>query len=144
MIRRPYSSGRSRAAGAKGRRRRSAPHVVVVESHADTRELYAEALTWFGFRVTALAAPADACTTLRNDPPSALITNLRRAGTTGPCICDKLRRKGKTPRIPVIAMSTWRPDQERAINQGCFAAVLMKPCLPDELLQVVRTVLRGS
>lgn len=120
-----------------GRRSR----VVVVDPDDDSRDLYVEYLTWAGVRVRAVRTAADALRIVSRRPPDALITCLRLAAMDGFALCDALRTMAHTRRLPVIAVSTCRTDHDRAVRDMRFVSVLMKPCLPDILLQSLRATL---
>ena len=112
-------------------------HIAIVDAHVDSCDMYAEALAWFGFGVTALSTAHDVEETLRSEVPDAIVTSLRYGGINGFGLCDLLRANPRTARVPVIALSTCVPDFERAVHDGRFEAVLMKPCLPDALRAVI-------
>jgi chemosensory pili system protein ChpA (sensor histidine kinase/response regulator) len=116
-------------------------HVVIVESHGDSREMYVESLTRSGFRVTACPTVGDVSGRIADEVPDAIVTSLRLPGGNGFSLSAMLRGDARTAHIPVIALSSCMPDHERAIASGRFAAVLMKPCLPDTLRDALRAAL---
>jgi len=117
----------------------SAPRVLLVEAHADTRDLYAEYLRYAGFVVTTadtvaeatrLAASVDAvvsglCIERRMDG-IALIAGVRALDAPG-------------PRLPVIIVTAHllEADKRSALAAGADK-VLTKPCSPDVIAAALR------
>jgi DNA-binding response OmpR family regulator len=66
---------------------------------------------------------------------------LRLVGADGFALRDSLLADPRSAHIPVIAMSTTEADYDRGRREGSFAAVLMKPCLPDVLCRRLRHAL---
>ncbi len=119
----------------KHHRSRWASRVVIVEPHDDSRELYAEYFTWAGLFVKTVPTAAEALRLTLDATQDAVVTCLRLRGMDGFALCNVLRAVPWLNRIPVIALSTCHSDHERAVDGASFAAVLMKPCLPEALLK---------
>lgn len=124
--------------------------VVLLEPDRDSQELYAEYFNWVrlrkwdGLHVTVVPSASAALRTMSCQMQDALITCLRLPGTSGFALCDALRAVRRTSHLPVLALSTCKADYERAVCDGRFAAVLMKPCAPDVLLESLRTVVAAG
>ncbi len=106
---------------------------MLVDADADSRDIYRESLNWAGFRVTALADAVTALSSVRRARPDLIVTALRLPGLDGFDMSALLHSDPRTAGIPLIALSTSVSDHERALHEGRFAAVLMKPCLPATL-----------
>jgi CheY-like chemotaxis protein len=121
----------------------------MLEPHRDSQELYEHYFRWIGLhrwaglRVTVVRSANRALRIIAHGTHDALITCLRLPETSGFAVCDALHAVPRTGRMPVIALSTCLTDHERALRDGGFAAVLMKPCTPDVLLESLRHVLEG-
>ena len=118
--------------------------LVIVEPHDDSRGLYNEYFDWAGVVLTAVPTAADALRTIRRETPDAVVTCLRLPDMDGFALCDALRAIPRTNRIPVIALSTCRPDHERAVRDTRFATVLMKPCSLEIMLGSLRSALAAG
>lgn len=116
-------------------RGRQTRHIVIVDAHDDSRAMYAEYFEWMGVPVTTSPTAAGALRVIRRELPDAVITCLRLSDMDGFGLCHTLREMPRTKRIPVIGISTCLLDHERAARDHCFAAVVMKPCLPEDLLE---------
>lgn len=114
----------------------------MVDPHDDSRELYAAYFKWAGVHVTAVPLSVDALRVMRGRAPDAVITCLRLPGMDGFELSDAIRAMPETSRTPVIAFSTCLPEHLLALRDRRFAAVLMKPCLPETVLKSLRRVLR--
>jgi CheY-like chemotaxis protein len=55
-------------------------------------------------------------------------------------LCAAIRAVREASGVPIIAISTSPPDYERALLDDRFAAVTMKPCLPEDLVRLVRAL----
>jgi DNA-binding response OmpR family regulator len=117
---------------------------VIVEPHDDSRGLYEEYFDWARVGLTTVPTAADALRTIRRETPEAVVTCLRLPDMDGFALCDALRAMPRANRIPVIALSTCRPDYERAVRDTRFAMVLMKPCSLEILLGSLRGALAAG
>lgn len=123
---------------------RPPPLVLVVEDHADTREMYAEWLIHKGFRVAQSSYADDAMKKVRKLRPDIITTDVGLHGGKDGCqLCADLKADADTKDIPVIAVTAWAMGGhiERARKAGCDA-VLPKPCSPDLLLNEIQRLLK--
>jgi CheY-like chemotaxis protein len=118
--------------------------IVIVDAHDDSRELYAQYFKWVGLHATAVPIAADALRMMSRRALDAVVTCLRLPDMDGFALCDALRAMSRAVRLPVIGVSTCLPDHERAVCDTRFAAVLMKPCLPEDLLDSLRETLAAN
>jgi CheY-like chemotaxis protein len=118
------------------------PLVLIVESHEDTRALYAIALASMGFEVIAEGNPADAYGRAWKIHPDIIVTDIAARQHDGWTLLHDLKQDPRTRDIPVVVMtvdgqSTVRERVESARGAAC----LVKPCLPDALAVELRHVL---
>jgi two-component system cell cycle response regulator DivK len=119
---------------------RSAPIVLLIDDHADTRDLYAQILSLSGFSVweaeDGAAALAKAVAGLL---PSVVVTDLRMPGLSASELCRRFAERG----VPVVALTGVGPghEHEEMRAAGC-AAIIIKPVTPDKLIEEVRRILR--
>jgi two-component system cell cycle response regulator DivK len=116
--------------------------VVVVEDHADSREMYVHCLAMFGFRTAEAGDGQQAIRLAVELRPDLIVTDLSLPGLDG---CDLIRRLSADPAtrsIPIIALTAHadRASALRARQAGC-TAFLAKPCPPDALVAEVNRVL---
>lgn len=115
--------------------------VVLVQSDADNRAMYAEFLRYQGFVPVPMSTAADA---LRVAPRAdVVVTGILLPGhMDGIELVTRLKTDDCTKHIPVIVLTAcaWQSDRDRATAVGCDA-FLPKPCLPDVLVHEIRRVL---
>lgn len=116
--------------------------VLLVEPHADTRELYTEFLASRGFRAHAVATTADAWPLV----PSAdiVVTEIQvTEASDGLDFVRRVREPGNARPLPIIVLSACATARDAIdANDAGGDLFLTKPCLPEELVAAIRRVLR--
>jgi DNA-binding NtrC family response regulator len=127
-----------------------APHVdpkviLLIDGHADTRELYSVHLTSVGYQVEDAATTMDAMRRIARHTPDVIVTDLRGPGSDDIQFCRALKGSAVTQDVPLIAITAWADARTAcgAREAGC-ASVLAKPCLPGELQFEIARVLEAS
>jgi len=124
---------------AVGRPRLDGQTILVVEDHADARDLVAAVLEGAGARVLVVSSAEEAIETVRQIRPDVLLTDLGLPGEDGYAL---LRRfQALYPNVPAIALTAYArtSDRERALAHG-FDRYLIKPIEPDELVSEIASV----
>jgi len=114
--------------------------VLLIESHDDSRDMYADYLRACGFTVQT-ADTTDEGLILASDA-DVIVTEIRVHGSfDGVELVGRLRDADATKQTPIIVLTScaFEPDHERARAAGC-TVFLPKPCLPDQLLREIRDV----
>ena len=111
--------------------------VLLIEPHADTRDLYDFGLTAAGFDVVTADGVASALLAFATHPPNIVV------GAVGPRDCGEraLLTCWARASIPVVALTTY-PDP--ALQRAGMTSVLLKPCLPTDLATAIREALTVS
>lgn len=119
--------------------------VLPVDDDRDTLALYGLILETFGFRVLPAENGRTALEVAAEDPPDIVVTDLAMPVMDGVELCARLRSDPSTRTIPILAVSgqAWNGTDERARSAGCDE-VLLKPCLPDRLVEAVGRLLGRS
>jgi len=116
--------------------------VLMVEAHEDSRVMYAEFLEQHRIAVIAVPTADEAIPLLVH--ADLLITELVLIGSArdGLELIRRVRADETTRRLPIIVLSASAALSER---QGALSAgadiVLLKPCTPERLLEMVRWLL---
>ncbi|HUF23180.1 MAG TPA: response regulator [Vicinamibacterales bacterium] len=115
--------------------------VLLVEDHADTRMFYAE-LFRGSFDVIEAGRGDRALQLAREQMPSLIITDIALPGITGIELAKALKGDEATAGIPIICLSGYA-DQETsdAVAASGIDRLLLKPCLPDDLLAHVNELM---
>src|SRR5258708_20420923 len=88
------------------RQPRPQPRVLRADGHADTRELYAMALTSFGFETTIASDGADAFARARQTHPDIVVTELFFPRLDGWKLIRDLKRDARTRDIPIVIVTS--------------------------------------
>jgi CheY-like chemotaxis protein len=118
------------------------PLVLVVDDYQDAREMYAEYLTFSGFRVAEAANGVDAVQQATDLSPDIILMDLSLPGMDGWEATRRIKLDERTRHIPVIALTGHALPgvSSSARDAGCDAFII-KPCLPDAVVGEVRRLL---
>jgi len=121
------------------------PIVLLVDDDADTLDMYEIGLTAVGFRPLTTRDGSSVSRQVDAVCPDVVVTDLQLQGTSGWVVVESLRRNAKGRTIPVVLLTgSSSPQIDRQAQELGCAAVVMKPCTPDELGEVLRQVLTTS
>ena len=118
------------------------PIVLLVDDDADTLEMYELGLSGAGFLTVGTRDGMSVGLQVDAVHPDVVVTDLHLRGTTGWNVMQFLKTRDGAKAIPVVLLTGHSSDEidQQAQDLGC-AAVLTKPCTPDELGVVLRRVL---
>ena len=104
--------------------------------------MYQLSLESAGFEVIAAYSGGDGIRLARARYPDAIVLDLRLPDITGWEVCGLLKSDPQTERIPIVLLTAAASPTlgDQAVHAGC-AAHLLKPCVPDELVKIIRDVL---
>ena len=108
--------------------------------------MYAEWLTEAGFLVDQAHNGMQALERALESRPNVVVTDLKIPGIDGFELTRRLKQDPRTSDIPVLAVTgyaAFASDPDRARRAGC-AAVLQKPCSPEDLEAAIRSVIEGT
>jgi len=119
--------------------------VLVVEDHADDRELITTALQRCGAEVTATASAAEALASFDVAVPDVLVSDIGLPGQDGHALLREIRQRPreKGRETPALALTAFAAEEDRrkAAAAG-FNEYLAKPAAPEELVAVVAALAR--
>jgi signal transduction histidine kinase/ligand-binding sensor domain-containing protein/CheY-like chemotaxis protein len=117
--------------------------VLVVDDHAQSRDMLCDLLDGCGFETLPAADGAAALATLRRRMPDLILTDQRMDGMDGWRLLLAVRRSH--PRLPVLLYSASPPLRPAEIEQTlAFDAVLLKPAGGRPLLEAIDGLLRQA
>ena len=118
-------------------------HVLVVDDHADTLELFSTSLLTFGAKVLTARSARDALTIVKTVRVNAMVSDLAMPGEDGLWLIQQLRRlkHEQGGSIPAIAVTAHRDRYAagRVTDLG-FEAFLTKPVDPFDLARAVASL----
>ena len=115
----------------------AAIRVLLVEPHADSRELYVLGLTVAGFDVFAAEDGASAAVAFAAHMPAIVVSETRLPDMSAADLLAQFSDAG----VPVIALTT-DPLFRRQARSARLSTVLLKPCFPDQVAAAIRMVLK--
>ena len=111
------------------------PLVLIVDDSEDNRTMYAEFLSFSGFRVVESVDGADAIEKATRLLPDVIVTDLVLPITDGWEATRRLKDSAATRHIPIVALSGSSSESGRdQLSAAGFDAFFMKPCPPDALV----------
>jgi two-component system cell cycle response regulator DivK len=125
-------------------KRESAPLVLIVDDFDDSRAMYAEFLNYSGYRVEQAGNGLEAVELTQRLLPDAVVMDLSLPIVDGWEASRRLKADERTKRIPIIALTGHSVAGHAAGGKvgGCDA-LLVKPCLPEELVAKLEELLRS-
>jgi two-component system cell cycle response regulator DivK len=119
------------------------PSILIADDDRDIRELYRACFDLSGFRTAEAATGHDAILTAERLLPDVLLTDFVLPDIDGLAVARRLKQQVKTAGIRVILMTGFDLEgfQRKAADAGICRA-LLKRCLPDAMLRVVRRALQ--
>ena len=132
--------------GRRGQDHAGLAIVLVVDDHADSRELTATVLQEIGIAVAEAATGEAAMQRARALPqPHLILIDLGLPDCHGTDVVRAMKNDAATAAIPMIALSAsvMTADKENAAAAGCIGFV-EKPVMPDEIVRIVRQVLENQ
>jgi CheY-like chemotaxis protein len=121
-----------------------APRILIVDDFEDNRAMYAQFLTFSGFRVAEAANGVEALEKATALMPDLIVMDLSLPVMDGWEATRRLKRDARTRQIPVLALTGYAlsAHSKEAKEAGCDAFVT-KPCLPDQLVSEIQRLLES-
>ena len=114
---------------------------MLVEDHDDTRLIYVEFLR-MTYEVSEARDGVAALQSIDERAPDVVVTDLALPRMDGFELVSRIRAQKHTSTLPVIALSGYSGHQyDERIRSAGTTLVLLKPCMPDELVDAINGVL---
>jgi two-component system, cell cycle response regulator DivK len=113
--------------------------ILLVDDHEDNRVALMMVLQREGYRVLEAENGREAVRVAREELPDLVLMDLAMPVMDGRAALRALREDPRTAQIPVVALTAMAlsVDRERLRGEG-FESLLVKPCMPPQLLAEVR------
>jgi CheY-like chemotaxis protein len=116
----------------------AAPLILVVDDFEDNRAMYAEYLSYSGYRVEQASNGQEAVELTRRLMPDIVVMDLSLPVMDGWEATRRLKADDLTKHIPVIALTGHAlAGHSRGAEEAGCDAFLAKPCLPERLVAKV-------
>jgi two-component system cell cycle response regulator DivK len=118
---------------------------LLVDRDPETRRMYAEYLKLALCEIEEASDGREALAKAISRRPDVIVTETRLPGISGFDLCGLLRHDSTTQAIPIVVVTgdSYPASVTRAERAGANL-VLVKPCLPEKLLDGMRQVLQHS
>jgi CheY-like chemotaxis protein len=118
--------------------------ILLVDDYPDTLEMYRLALEAGGFRVLTASTAGDGLRFARQEVVAVIVLDVHMPGVDGMGFMRALAADPHTRGIPRIVLTAdARPATEYEIRRIFNpAGYVIKPCAPDHLIAMVRSVMR--
>jgi CheY-like chemotaxis protein len=119
-----------------------ADSILLVDDFEDGLDMYAEYLTYRGYRVIPARNGEEALRNARLHRPAVILLDIRMPDMTGTDVMRELRADPSFAHVPIVALTAHALDKERvaALDAG-FDDLIPKPCMPDQLVSAVERIL---
>lgn len=123
---------------------RPQPLILLAEDFEDARDLYRDYLEFSGFSVETATNGREAIARAIELQPDLILMDASMPVLDGWQATQVLKEDAATRHIPVVALTAHAFDDARqqAKAVGCDAFIT-KPCLPNDLVDQVRSTLEG-
>ena len=122
----------------------AAPHVLVIDDDAKTRDLVAAFLGGAGYEVRGAEDGAAGLRLAAAEPPDVVILDLQMPGMDGYKVCQVLRRGLRTKRIPIVMLTA---SDDPHLNREAYAAgaqaCVPKPFRQEGLIAAIEVAVSG-
>jgi CheY-like chemotaxis protein len=117
--------------------------ILIVDDSRETREIYADYLTYFGYRVAGVGSAGEAFRALRTARADVIVIDLSLPGMDGYEATRRLRAEPNTKGVRIIMLTghLLKGSERLALAAGADA-FLTKPCLPEDLLKTIDGLLQ--
>lgn len=116
--------------------------ILLAEDYEDAQDIYSTYLRLHGYRVAVATTGPEAISLAHAETPALILLDIRMPGMTGTEAMQILRTDAKFAGVPMVALTAHALEDEHAAALAAgFDQVISKPCLPDELLRSIRTML---
>jgi len=121
------------------------PLVLLVDDYPDNRDIYVQFLTYSGLRVEEAENGYEALDKAFALRPDVIVMDLSLPGLDGWEATRRLKRDTRTRHIPVVVLTghALAGHSQGAMDAGCDAFIT-KPCLPERLLEEIRSILDAA
>ena len=117
--------------------------VLVVEDHADSREMLKITLTSEGYSVITSEDGQVGLDVAKRERPDIIITNINMPNMDGIEMVEHLRQQPELADVIIVVLSAVRTEDPRAFINAGVNAVLSKPVQLKELLQTMSGALNA-
>ena len=119
--------------------------MLLVEDDEDTRDMYIEYFKFVGVRVEGASDGVEAVEKVRALKPDVVVLDMNLPGMSGWEVAHEVKASAETKAVPILALTAdaMKGSEQAALDAGCDR-YCAKPCLPEDLVVIVREMVRRS
>jgi two-component system, OmpR family, phosphate regulon response regulator PhoB len=114
--------------------------VLLIDDHADTRDMYDAYLGGAGMDVRAAADGETGLNLALEWRPDVVVCDWAMPGMTGEEVSRRMKSDPRTQGIPVVILTAFGLHQRPELKAAGAAEVCAKPCAPRDLADLVKQV----
>jgi two-component system cell cycle response regulator DivK len=120
-------------------------HLLIVDDYPDALDIWAIYLRSLGYEISTASDGEEALAQAYRLRPDLIVLDLELPRISGYDVAKRLRADSETQHIPLIAATGYSHESQldRAREAG-FDEVVVKPCDPDALVQVIERLLQSA
>jgi len=120
-------------------------HILIVDDYPDALDIWTIYLQSMGYRVSTASDGAEAIAQAERLLPDLIVLDLELPRVSGYEAAARLRANPETRHIPLIAATGFSHERQlgRARDAG-FDEIVIKPCEPEALIQLIERLLRSA
>lgn len=117
-------------------------HILIVDDYPDALDIWTIYLHSMGYEVSTASDGAEAIEKAQQLHPDLIVLDLELPRVSGYEAAAQLRSNPDTQHIPLIAATGYSHERQldRAREAG-FDEIVVKPCEPDALMQIIERLL---
>lgn len=119
----------------------SPPDVLIIDDDAIMLQVAKSHLERAGYSVGLAHHGTAGLDAARASPPRIILLDFAMPGLSGVDVLRALKADARTAAIPVLMITAWRAEADRAESEALGAHWLSKPILGDTLIEAVETAL---
>ena len=117
--------------------------VMTVDDSSSIRQMVSLTLSQAGYEVVEACDGVDALSKLKAKPVNMVITDIHMPNMNGIELIQQVRQIGNLKFLPIVALTTEsQAEKKMAAKKAGATGWIVKPFSPDQLLAVVRKMLR--
>ena len=121
----------------------TAARILVVDDYEDSRNMYAEMLSFAGYHVETAKDGAEALERAENGQFDLIVLDIALPKIDGLTVIRTLRSRPETMATPIVTLSaSVGQNAHQAVRTAGADLALDKPCLPDDLEAAIRELLQ--
>jgi two-component system, cell cycle response regulator DivK len=120
-------------------------HILIVDDYPDALDIWALYLGSLGYEISTASDGAQALAQAQRLLPDLIVLDLELPRISGYEVARQLRANPDTQHIPLIAATGYSHGHQLDLARASgFDEIVIKPCDPDALVEIIRRLLHSA